>query len=359
MHKLHFELSGRSRRPIPQLAASSMVRRVVFLTGSLLLVIVLMMEAKKPQNWEWFARLSDDSQRPGDAGHVDRSAGDAALTERSTNPSHPADSFVSRLVSDSTQAKAEPADHPPAGPFAVDYQLLASVRDNTYFRNEEKAAWFHLFGILQRSTADDLDRAAVPVGYVQLFRQSKEFRGRLVRIDGTVRRAERMAVPVNDIGLTEYWQLWIRLDDGSNSPVVAYTIDMPAGFPAGENLHEPVSLTAFGYKRWPYAAQKETLLAPVVLAKTARWTPTLDPAAREVAAPRAIGRLVIVGCISGIALAVLLFLTANSGKLRRPDDERRRVSAFARNVRHEHHFTVGEQLAALESSHRESPEHRP
>ena len=84
---------------------------------------------------------------------------------------------------------------------AVQPQLLESIRDNTYFRSVETEAWFHLLDILQQSVPEELAEASLgEVGYVQMVQQPHAYRGRIVTVCGTVRRAEVVEVAENNIG---------------------------------------------------------------------------------------------------------------------------------------------------------------
>ena len=69
-------------------------------------------------------------------------------------------------------------------------EALATIEDNTFFRKEESAAWFSLLSQLRDG---ELPAASAPgpLTYAQLTRQPQVYRGRPVRVAGTVRRVER------------------------------------------------------------------------------------------------------------------------------------------------------------------------
>ncbi len=165
----------------------------------------------------------------------------------------------------------------------LDTVFLAEIRDNTIFRAAETDAWFRL---LERLAVNDVSRssqtAAPVVSFGQLFKQPDVYRGRLVTVQGTARRAEFMAAPENIYGITNYFRLWLQ-PSGSNSPIVIYSLEIPERFPAAAiaeapgsflDMDEPVQVTGFFFKRWPYPAQDGTRLAPVVLSRTLSWSPS-------------------------------------------------------------------------------------
>ncbi len=164
----------------------------------------------------------------------------------------------------------------------LDTVFLAEVRDNTVFRAAETDAWFRLFERLASNDVGDPSRMGAPlVSFGQLFKQPDVYRGRLVTVQGAARRAEFMEAPANIYGIANYFRLWLQ-PSGSNSPIVIYSLEIPEHFPAAGiagapgsivDMDEPVEITGFFFKRWPYPAQDGTRLAPVLLSRTVSWSP--------------------------------------------------------------------------------------
>jgi hypothetical protein len=176
---------------------------------------------------------------------------------------------LASLVPSATGPPTEPL--PPYFPGII-ASYLALVRDDTIFRYEERDAWFNLLDVLNRTDEKSLEAASLGfVTYAQLFRQSRQYRGRLVRVSGTVRRAEPMEAPENDCGIKRYTRLWLFPTDNPSTPVVVYCLQLPEGFPTGRELVEEVELTGFFFKRWPYAGPKDVWTTPLLAAKTVRW----------------------------------------------------------------------------------------
>ncbi|MCC7083618.1 MAG: hypothetical protein IT427_01270 [Pirellulales bacterium] len=149
---------------------------------------------------------------------------------------------------------------------------LESVRDDTPSRPADQDACLNLLQVLHRATDAELKQASLGlVTYVQLFRQPEVYRGRLVDLRGTVRRAHPIPLPKNQSGLTQYYQLWLFTKDSGTNPFIVYALDLPAGFPIGTKLREPVELTGFFFKRVAYSAAGGGMTAPMLLAKTVAW----------------------------------------------------------------------------------------
>lgn len=150
--------------------------------------------------------------------------------------------------------------------------LLESVRDDAPFRTAEQDAWFELLALLQEN--DDATLKASSIGrvtYAQLFQQSAQYRGKLVTVRGTLRRAHRLTAPANDLGIGDYYQTWISPEDNRGNLVVVYCLGLPEGFPTGMKLAEEVEFTGFHFKRWVYMAREDVRSAPALAARTVQW----------------------------------------------------------------------------------------
>jgi len=158
---------------------------------------------------------------------------------------------------------------------------LQHVRDDAIFRPEETNAWFNLLSVLRNSKQQDLEAAvfARPT-YAQLFRQSEQYRGKIVQVKGVMRRAHYVRAVANDAGIQGYYLTWLFPYDNPHSPMVLYVLELPQGFPTGMTIAEEVEATGFFFKRLAYAAQDRPRTAPAVLARNIVWhqRPVLSPA---------------------------------------------------------------------------------
>ncbi|TWT52478.1 hypothetical protein Pla22_01020 [Rubripirellula amarantea] len=112
-------------------------------------------------------------------------------------------------------------------------------------------------------------QSAVSVGVLPLLQQPVVFLGRVVVVSGRVARSERI---VASDGLPEYWQLWIRPDDGADRPIVAIVGDVPADIAriSSDAILEAgpaVSIQGHFLKRLAYRSTLGADLAPVIVGR--------------------------------------------------------------------------------------------
>ncbi len=157
---------------------------------------------------------------------------------------------------------------------------LDQIRDDSFFRAAEHDGWFHLLRILAEAEPAELEEASIGrVSFAQLFRQSSDYRGRVVRLRGTVRGAFPIRSPKNDYGIDRYYQLWLFPDDNPSTPVVLFCLELPEEFPTGMDLVERAEAIGFYFKRLAYEATDTLRTAPAVLARGIDWkrTPPIAP----------------------------------------------------------------------------------
>jgi len=218
-------------------------------------------------------------------------------------------------------APREPATADTAVPYfpGVKAELLDAVRDDRPWRRDEEPAWYNLLGVLAKTAPADLRRASTgPVSYVQLFKQAAEYRGHVVTLLGTAVRAEFQELPANPLQLKGYYQVWLKPQDNPTVPLMACVLELPAGFPTGQELAEPVALTGFFFKRWAYEAQDTLRSTPMLVARSVQWTPR---PAEEPHPPRDTSISLVL--VLGGAAMVLLWLAVAVWSRRRPAAVRR------------------------------------
>ncbi|HJN07171.1 MAG TPA: hypothetical protein QF564_00650 [Pirellulaceae bacterium] len=168
----------------------------------------------------------------------------------------------------------------------LDELALKAIRDDSFWRPAERDAWFRWFEILRQRNPQQLQRESIgQVGFLPLFKQSDDYRGKLVTIRGTARLAYRVQAPRNIHGITGYVVYWVKPAGGPNSPIVVYALETPEGFPevkdkdldrATTALNEEVTFTGFFFKRWAYPGQNGLQTAPLILARSPTWTADLS-----------------------------------------------------------------------------------
>ena len=246
----------------------------------LVLVFILMNEARKPQNWQWLW---------GGASAASASI-DQPIAARSESAG--ADGYFPGIA---------PAD-------------LARVRDNSVFLSSETEVWDRWLRLVNEAPQSALQRASIGhVGYVQLFHQTAEFRGRIVKVAGRVRRANYVAAPENAARVEGYWQCWLFTGKTSSSPVVVYTLQMPEGFPTGMEINEQVEFMGLVYKRWAYQSGSGIRLAPLLLAKRGSWTPSIPETRQALPGPWAIVSAIVIAAGLGISAAWMFWARSRGG----------------------------------------------
>ena len=251
------------RRPIRNYFNRREQWRLFALIMGLGLVVVVMREAAKEENWYW---LTDDQRS---AGPEKRREYDTAY--QPTLPAQKPDAV--RIAPNTPPPPAETNDYFPG----VLASQLAKVEDNrTHKHPEEAAAWFNLWQVLHQNEDRFIDPASSgSVTFGELFEQPDIFRGKLVTVEGTARRAEHVTAAKNNSAEVEgYYRLVLRMRGGPNRPVFLYTLNVPEHFPLGNEIDASVEATAFFYKNWLYEANGLSWIAPVLLAKNIRWQPS-------------------------------------------------------------------------------------
>jgi hypothetical protein len=220
----------------------------------------------------------------------------------------------------------------------LDELALASIRDDMVWRPEEQTAWFRCFEKLMALTDGELNRQSLgKVGFVQLFRQTNEYRGQLVTVSGTAELAYQVLAPKNDLGIDRYYIFWLRPGDGSDAPIVAYALELPDGFPKvgsdHTNLREEMTFTGYFFKRWAYGARDGIRTAPLVLANRPTWQPTPALLSAERPSLGIMVAAVLVVALLAIAIARWVYNSSNSQAVPRnttsPEPTSRQFAAMA------------------------------
>jgi len=172
----------------------------------------------------------------------------------------------------------EPLEPGAAAELGASLVSLSRVRDATFFREGDYDAWFQTWNTLRETGMPALQRGRPrDVGFRELFGQPRSFRGRLVRMRGTLHRLERLTAPANDYSIGEYWQGWLEPAGGPPSPVVVQCLELPSGLPTGMDIAEPVEIVGYFFKNYAYNAADTIRVAPLIMALAPIWRPLPKP----------------------------------------------------------------------------------
>lgn len=301
----------RQRRPPRNFASRREQIRLFVLCGMLMLVLIMMNEARKPSTWDFLWAGEQETVEPEDP--ID------TRIDLDEQPVLPVDGFIA----EKPQTDPSPTDSNAELVPEVTPELLAPIKDNTVLRAAENDAWLAMLGALQSRTSEEVDSLSIGnVGFAQLFRQTDFYRGQVVTVSGTVRRLEAITPRENEHGIDQLYR-WILQPRGSSSaPIVIYSIEKPAQLDIDDDLREPCSFTGFCFKRWAYVAGDGTRVAPLLLAKTPAWQPPTPPAPVELPSVESI----VISLLSLAALAaVISTMVHRSANVKRADIDRLRM----------------------------------
>jgi hypothetical protein len=285
-------------------------QHLALLVFALVLAAAIIENARHPEVWHWLIAWPASQSPSATQSQIDnRFDGPAAEPTGPGLLASPATTIVSPPHTTSQLATTEKngADEPEGVPRQLSDVASISfeaISDDTPSSVAEREVSLQLFNVLKHSDESKIRRHSVgPVTYAQLFRQSDAYRGKLATVSGIVRRAQRLDVAANPYGIEAYYQVWLFPKDNPVSPVIAYCLRLPKGFPLGKEIVEDVALTGFFFKRCAYRAKDTMRTAPTLLAKTLHWDKR--PSTSELpTSPFAM--ILMAAC--GIALAGILLI---------------------------------------------------
>lgn len=284
-------------------------RRLLLLILLLGIVVILFDRGRRPDTWKWIDRFAAPSHEA-PAGAIDNRLDSPPRSDLAD------DAFV---VSKEEQPAEKPASDSGYFP-GVSAGMFKSIRDDSLSSEKEQAVTLPLLNILRQTDLERLRQASVgQISYAQLFRQPGQYRGRLVTVFGTVRRANPIELFKNEYGLKKYYQVWLFPSDNPTAPIVVYCLDLPKGFPTGMELAEDVEVTGFFLKRWAYEAQDGFRTAPEILSKTLEWQKPPVVAREPDVDSRLIPVILVVTLLLALAAAWVVFMRTRPGKVTLPD----------------------------------------
>jgi len=198
--------------------------------------------------------------------------------------------------------------------------LLEDVTDNILQSSDDLPARFNLMKLLEATDAQTLRQAAIPATRVDLMEQPDAYRGQLVTLEGTIRRAVELPPSRPGYPIEENYQLWFFPNTPPSRPTVVIALEVPEGFPVGKGekgdpgwgLEESATVTGFFLKKLLYPADGESetddvaLIAPLVLARTVEWHPKPPEESRFMATMLTLIILVLIAGMLIVGVANLM-----------------------------------------------------
>ncbi len=243
----------------------------------------------------------------------------------------------------------------------LDERAWAQVEDNAVYRSAESEAWQRCWEQLAELSPAQRQAAVATVNYVQLFSQTEQLRGQLIKLRGSVRRAYRTKSAAANSPVGSYVVMGVLLHKDQTAPVVVYCADLPPGFPQvgpaddlgqGQPMHVEVEITGILFKRWLHRSLGGMQFSPLVLGEVDQWRapPEAAPARPLIAINTPVillTLLLLTLCATKIALVVYRSTRWSSGShaagARKPSE----LPAFADESTR---GSVAESLQALQAS---------
>lgn len=261
--------------------------KIIRLTVQLVFIIAIFMQVSRPEFWvslfgDKFQKdasgstpgtaLIDPSQMPG------LPSGMVLLTQqKSEKPDDSDQKILSPTLKNSPTNKNPDQTGPIRTPTEDLPFLLETLTDLD--RDLPPALYYHFLDKARTAPVEQLIAdARQDVTFSHLYRDPREdpkkYRGQLVQVEGTVRRALAFDVPPNAYGLTKRYELWIFTEDSGKFPWVVELSELPPGFPLGSEIQEKVESAGFFLKLWAYRAQDGFRSAPLLLGHGLNWRRT-------------------------------------------------------------------------------------
>lgn len=281
---LRFQNDSNALKPVARRVPGRERLRLWLLVLLLGLVLVAMRRMQHPDTLQKMGQLFGLDSTTADSSANNGSASGPVVLQSTTPPTSEAGA-ISRPIPTRDGAASEkaeqaavgqvstdtPGNDPPGGDLPLD-SLLLEVEDNSAFRLREQPAWFAIFSRLQQLSSRQLSEQSLgELSYAQLLQQPGVYRGRVVKLRGTLQREETLNAPANLVGIEQYHRLWLQPAGGGQWPFVVYCLRLPREFPRGDRLRVPVEVTGFFFKNWSYSWDDGLGLAPVVLAAEVGW----------------------------------------------------------------------------------------
>ena len=205
--------------------------------------------------------------------------------------------------------------HPPTlvGELGMDVGLLEDIQNRRPLTARDREAFYQLLAAAGRAKPGQLSEAARQAlavapkplvrtdphdqrhwSVVPLFNEPDRHHGRLVELEGTARRVERIEVRDADIvarfGIDHYYQIALFTQDSQGNPLWFCVRELPEGMPLGADAEyaEHMRVAGFFFKTWAYrrgrmpeeisTAETGTWqLAPLLIGSRAVWYPPAIP----------------------------------------------------------------------------------
>lgn len=276
--------------------------------GSLLmlgvLVLLLSSYAREAKNWKW---LTDEDKKAEQLAEADPLTPATPANPPKKTDDKPAAEPTPEAIPDEEKPLEGATDLDPEQQQAVKEEFQALDDGGLKIRVEEMNAYWRLFAWTKNQTTEQLLKRAKRVSMHDLQQRPDELRGRVVRVELTLKRLLPCETPENIAGVKTVYEGWGWSDATHQWPYTILISDLPEKMPTGDNIHEKVTFVGYFYKKQGYhdanaKPNQRPLTAPLLIGRVI-WRPA-PPAAAPKQDPwwmwaimGGIGVVVVVACI--------------------------------------------------------------
>jgi len=191
--------------------------------------------------------------------------------------------------------------------FVIRPQLLSAVRDSRLgLRHSEAEAYFTVLATI-RDLPDDAARAAALRGvtYTAMMASPAHYRGRLIQLQGEVKRISPFAASDNSHEISDLYDVWFLTSQSGDKPLHARCTDMPVDIMDAVRQGQTVRMRITGYffRIEAYSAVGGIRTAPLILAHRLHWMrPPAETRSERGLVPYVIAFVTIVSLASGLTI---------------------------------------------------------
>lgn len=315
-----------SARP-PYLSSKSQIR-MLRMIGMLVLVLIAIKIASRPQTWWWMFPKETARQKTEQTEKAPSKEDIDFRVRLEKDRLRPGEFIARRVLTDAEKNAFLEKEKAATDATLIDPVLYAAVKDNTLgVKSFERDAYYTTL-----TRARDLASAkGRDVAYTVLMINPNEFRGKLITIEGEATRLWKLPVSPNDFGIEELFEVWVMTSDSGNRPYRVVCTTLPEDVPLVEKAERPIQVRVTGYffKREGYQSEGGLTVAPLLLAGNLQWFPPRSvQKADDKWAPYLVGSVIMIGLL----LCVVVWRVTTGDKTFERDHVKRLTEAPRENI---------------------------
>jgi len=191
--------------------------------------------------------------------------------------------------------------------FVIRPQLLTEVRDSRLgLRRSEAEAYFTVLATIRDLPPNAAQGAALRgVTYTAMMASPAHYRGRLIQMQGEVKRISAFTASDNSHNIVDLYDVWFLTSQSGDKPLHARCTHMPVDIVDAVRQGQTVRMRITGYffRIEAYSAVGGVRTAPLILAHSLRWIrPPAETRSQRGLVPYVIGFVTLVSLASGLTI---------------------------------------------------------